>query len=145
MELLVILVIIWFVLKKKKPEVLDSIKQNLGASKYKMSAKSGQRASAVPNVPGKRKESAVPNKPKQMKRTKEEVEVLVKTKASKADCHYEAAYSKGRPDRLGMRGDYEDVVPKGMVRVRCGYCNADNFVPAGTQNHYHCYFCWEKL
>ena len=33
-------------------------------------------------------------------------------------CTYEAAYSKGKPDRVGGRGDYETVTPNGMERIR---------------------------
>lgn len=83
-----------------------------------------QQATAIPNRPKK-------NAPTGMERRKM--------------CTYEAAYSKGHPERVGSRGDYELVVPVGMSRIRCAYCNAENFVPSGTHEHYHCYFCWEKL
>lgn len=33
-----------------------------------------------------------------------------------------------------------DPVPKGMRKVKCGYCAADNLVPFG-RNEYKCYFC----
>ena len=66
-------------------------------------------------------------------------------KAARDNCHYEAAYSKGKPDRIGRRGDYEPGTPSGMERIKCAYCGAENFVPAGSRQHYHCYFCWEKL
>lgn len=93
----------------------------------------------------KRQASAVPNKARKPQRTPEEAVMEVRTRNSGKTCSYEAAYSKGRPDRVGGRGDYEPVTPKGMVRIRCAYCNAENFVPSGTHDHYHCYFCWEKL
>ena len=83
-----------------------------------------------------RKATAVPNKPRRQK---------TRSRASSQACTYEAAYSKGKPDRVGGRGDYETVTPNGMERIRCGYCGAQNFVPVGSRNHYHCYFCLEKL
>jgi len=92
-----------------------------------------------------RKATAVPNKPRRQKLTREEEALKNRSKASSQACTYEAAYSKGKPDRIGGRGDYETVTPNGMERIRCGYCGAQNFVPAGSRNHYHCYFCWEKL
>ena len=92
-----------------------------------------------------RKATAVPNKPRRQKLTREEEALKTRSRASSQACTYEAAYSKGKPDRIGGRGDYETVTPNGMERIRCGYCGAQNFVPAGSRNHYHCYFCWEKL
>ena len=92
-----------------------------------------------------RKATAVPNKPRRQKLTREEEALKTRSRASSQACTYEAAYSKGKPDRVGGRGDYETVTPNGMERIRCGYCGAQNFVPVGSRNHYHCYFCWEKL
>ena len=92
-----------------------------------------------------RRATAVPNRPRRQKLTREEEALRVRSKASSQACTYEAAYSKGKPDRVGGRGDYETVTPNGMERIRCGYCGAQNFVPVGSRNHYHCYFCWEKL
>lgn len=92
-----------------------------------------------------RKATAVPNKPRRQKLTREEEALKPRSRASSQACTYEAAYSKGKPDRVGGRGDYETVTPNGMERIRCGYCGAQNFVPVGSRNHYHCYFCWEKL
>lgn len=92
-----------------------------------------------------RRATAVPNKPRREKLTEEEEALKTRSRASSQACTYEAAYSKGKPDRIGGRGDYETVTPNGMDRIRCGYCGAQNFVPAGSRNHYHCYFCWEKL
>ena len=93
----------------------------------------------------KKKSTSVPNRPRQPQRTKEEQEVQILTRESRAKCDYEAAYSQGKPDRIGMRGDYDPVTPQGKTRIRCRYCNAENFVPTGSGEHYHCYFCWEKL
>lgn len=93
----------------------------------------------------KKRSSAVPNHPRKVKRSKTEEAVLERTRPSGKACNYEALYSRGRPDRIGRRGDYEPIVPDGMVRVSCAYCGAENFIPGGTHDHYHCYFCWEKL
>ncbi len=91
------------------------------------------------------KASAVPNQPKRVQRTREEAAAERLTQASRRACTYQAAYSKGRPDRIGRRADYEPGVPSGMVRMKCAYCGAESFVPAGSHEHYHCYFCWEKI
>lgn len=136
MEILIIIIIVWIVVKKQKEKGSE-----FGRKKsFSQTVKS--RPSAVPNKP---KFSAVPNKPKKQQRTKAEREMEYRTRASSKACDYKAAYSKGRPDRLGQRGDYEPMTPQGMERVRCAYCGAENFVSAGSRDHYHCYFCWEKL
>lgn len=134
-EILIVIYVIWFIMKKRKKS---------GAKTASVSNRPKKTVSAVPNRPRKTA-SAIPNVPKKLQRSKEEMELEARTRESRKACHYEAAYSKGKPDRIGRRGDYEPAVPNGMVRVRCAYCNADNFVPAGTREHYHCYFCWEKL
>lgn len=108
----------------------------------RMTTAKKKTASAEPN---KRRPSAVPNVPKRQKKTREEAEMAVRTRTSARACKYEAAYSKGKPDRIGVRADYDPATPSGRCRVRCSYCGAENFVPAGTSEHYHCYFCWEKL
>ena len=82
--------------------------------------------------------TAKPNQPRPKERKMER-------QAARDNCHYEAAYSKGKPDRIGRRGDYEPGTPSGMERIKCAYCGAENFVPTGSRQHYHCYFCWEKL
>ena len=104
-----------------------------------------KRTPAKPNIPVrpsvvKKQASAVPNKVRKPQRTAEEAVMEMRTRESVKACSYEAAYSKGRPDRVGGRGDYEPVTPQGKVRIRCAYCGAQNFVPAGTHDHYHCYF-----
>lgn len=151
MQLLVIFVIvIWMVAnaKTKKNEKKDTRgtfgKTSAGPIPNQTVSRKKQ-ASAVPNVPKQKQASAVPNIPKKLKRTKEEAAVEARTRASARECHYEAVYSKGKPSRIGGRGDYEPSTPSGMSRVRCAYCGAENFVPSRTSEHYHCYFCWEKL
>lgn len=107
--------------------------------------KKKKKSKATRSYPKRAKTSSVPNRPRQISRTKEERDVRVRTQASRAKCNFEAAYSKGKPGRVGLRGDYDPVTPQGMTRIRCMYCNAENFVPTGSREHYHCYFCWEKL
>lgn len=154
-EILVIVLIIWTILKKQKEkggagssyswESLSEKLKNKAASAQKTMPRSTavkSRPSATPNKP---QFSVVPNKPKKQQRTKAEQEMQLRTRASSAACSYQAAYSKGRPERLGVRADYEPGTPSGRERVRCPYCGAENFVPAGSRDHYHCYFCWEKL
>lgn len=150
MQILVIVIIIWMVMKaqaKKNGE--EDARRTSGRTAARSMTNhtfpKKRQASAVPNVPKKKQASAVPNVPKKLKRTKEEAAMEVRTRASSRACNYEAAYSKGKPSRIGGRGDYETSVPQGMSRIRCAYCGAENFVPAGTHEHYHCYFCWEKL
>ncbi len=132
LELLILIFIVYWVRKRKKRE-------NPGNSApfHIPRFKSGQRP--------KQKASAVPNQPKRGPRTKEEVQMERRTRESRNACDFHAAYSKGKPGRIGRRGDYEPATPQGMERIRCPYCNAENFVPAGSRDHYHCYFCWEKL
>ncbi|MBR5509693.1 MAG: hypothetical protein IKV59_06540 [Lachnospiraceae bacterium] len=136
-ELLIVIYIVWYIVKKKNKDT---------ASKFPDAPKPLQkkRASAIPNRP-KKNVSAVPNVPKRIQRDSEESVLDMQMRESRRRCTYEAAYSKGLPDRVGKRGDYDPITPKGMVRIRCAYCNAENFVPSGTREHYHCYFCWEKL
>jgi len=124
--------------------ILVAIGKGLKRSGRKSSGAFGRakKASAVPNQSRTR---TVPNIPKKYQRTKSEEAMQTRTRASRAACDYKAAYSKGRPDRIGLRGDYEPLVPAGKERIRCAYCGAENFVPMGTHEHYHCYFCWEKL
>lgn len=150
MQILIIVIIVWMIVsaqKKKKGE--SSTRRTSGrtvsGSMSSQTFSKKKQASAVPNVPKKKHASAVPNMPKKLKRTKEESAMEARTRASARACHYEAAYSKGKPGRIGGRGDYETSTPQGMSRIRCAYCGAENFVPAGTHEHYHCYFCWEKL
>lgn len=150
MQILVIVIIIWLVLKgqnkgngSKAPRRTSGNTSSRPTAAQKHPEK--RQASAIPNVPKKRQASAIPNIPKKMQRTKEEAVMEVRTRASSRECHYEAAYSKGKPNRIGGRGDYEASTPQGMSRIRCAYCGAENFVPSGTREHYHCYFCWEKL
>lgn len=52
----------------------------------------------------KLKPTAKPNQPRQKERKMER-------QAARDNCHYEAAYSKGKPDRIGRRGDYEPGTP----------------------------------
>lgn len=106
-----------------------------------------KRMAARERAAGRRKPkaSAIPNRPR-TKRKKQEPEVSeLQPDTRRKSCTYEAAYSKGKPSRIGMRGDYETSIPSGMKRVICSYCGAENFVPAESHEHYHCFFCWEKL
>ena len=84
-------------------------------------------------------------KPNQPRSKERKMERQMERQAKRDNCYYEAAYSKGKPDRIGRRGDYEPGIPSGMERIKCAYCGAENFVPTGSRQHYHCYFCWEKL
>ena len=64
-----------------------------------------ERRTPTPNKPvrpmvEKLKPTAKPNQPRQKERKMER-------QAARDNCHYEAAYSKGKPDRIGRRGDYE--------------------------------------
>ncbi len=93
----------------------------------------------------KQKASARPNQQREVKQTVQEKRYSEQTKISSENCSYEAAYSKGQPARLGLRGDYGEEICPGQICVRCGYCGAENLVPSGSREHYHCYFCWEKL
>lgn len=121
------------------------------ASGTSASSATKRQPSAMPNTSVKstavlnQQASAVPNSLKKRKRTKEEIAMEMRTRVSAKACDYQAAYSKGKPKSIGGRGDYEPFTPQGMVRIRCAYCGAENLVPAGTREHYHCYFCWEKL
>lgn len=153
-EILILIFIVWAITKARGNGTGGrSLGSRLSFPDLQKLTGSGtsKKATAVPNQPKaaardrRRKISAVPNRPRKTPRTKEEASMDVRTRASSAACNYEAAYSKGRPDRLGQRGDHEPAVPAGMVRVRCRYCGAENFVPATGYEHYHCYFCWEKL
>lgn len=131
MEILIVLCIVWFLVKKRtKNSDSKKVTEYLGGKMKKIK---------------KSFPSAIPNVPKKLQRNHEEQAMEIRTRASRQACHYEASYSKGRPDHIGKRGDYETVTPRGMSKIRCSYCNADNFVPSGTHTHYHCYFCWEKL
>ena len=150
MEILIAMIVIWgfsvCMKSKKKVEARSTDRSgemmpSATAVKKEMQKEAGQVFAEV----RKRRVTAVPNKPRRQKLRKEEQEIRTRTRASSEDCTYEAAYSKGKPDRIGGRGDYETVTPKGMERIHCSYCGAQNFVPAGSKNHYHCYFCWEKL
>lgn len=38
-----------------------------------------------------------------------------------------------------------DPIPRGKRCVVCGYCGADNLLPAAARNTYSCYFCREPL
>ncbi|MDO4260634.1 MAG: hypothetical protein Q4C82_01025 [Eubacteriales bacterium] len=109
--------------------------------------KSGERKPDRPLGPAVKRSAptAVPNKPRSASRSREEEAIRIRTRSSRESCHYEAAYSKGRPDQVGRQGDFDLVTPEGMERIKCGYCGAQNFIPAGSREHYHCYFCWEKL
>lgn len=164
-EILILIFIVWAIAKARSngtsSRSLGSKLSSLDLQK-RSGSKSSKKATAVPNQPKtaavpnrqqktsaapnrQQKASAAPNKPKKIPRTKDETAMAIRTRASSAACNYEAAYSKGRPERIGLRADYEPVVPSGKVRVRCPYCGAENFVPATGYDHYHCYFCWEKL
>lgn len=137
----IIIVAMWKIIAKK----LGGSASSSGTSREtvrKMATVTKKMASAEPN---KRRSSAIPNVPKKQVKTREEARMAVQTRASSRACKYEAAYSKGKPDRIGIRADYDPVTPSGRSRIRCSYCGAENFVPAGTHEHYHCYFCWEKL
>lgn len=157
--LIYVIIIVWIIAKAKAksdeasagktgrasggPELLKNLSKKTQSSAVPNVPKKKQ-ASAVPNVPKKKQSSAVPNILKKSAPAKEAA-MEAQTCISAKVCNYEAAYSKGKPSRIGGRGDYEDFTPQGMSRVRCAYCGAENFVPAGTREHYHCYFCWEKL
>lgn len=169
MYILFIIFIIWMVLKAQnknskgsntrqnsrqasaRPNIRQTPSGQQAAQKKPVSTAVKRQPSAVPNISAKstavlnQKASAVPNSSKKRKRTKEETAMEIRTRASAKSCNYQAAYSKGKPKAIGGRGDYEPSTPRGMVRIRCAYCGAENFVPAGTHEHYHCYFCWEKL
>jgi len=87
-----------------------------------------ERRTPTPNKPvrpmvEKLKPTAKPNQPRPKERKMER-------QAARDNCHY---------------ADYEPGTPSGMDRIKCAYCGAENFVPAGSRQHYHCYFCWEKL
>ena len=75
-----------------------------------------ERRTPTPNKPvrpmvEKLKPTAKPNQPRQKERKMER-------QAARDNCHYEAAYSKGKPDRIGRRGDYEPGTPSGMERIK---------------------------
>ncbi|MCD8362228.1 MAG: hypothetical protein LUC98_04585 [Lachnospiraceae bacterium] len=128
-------------------------KKRAGSSGSKASASNANRQSQ-PSVsqtmpkkraPKRQKASAMPNQQRKTKQTVQEKQYSARTQVSSDNCSYEAAYSKGQPARLGLRGDYGEEVRPGQICVRCGYCGAENLVPSGSREHYHCYFCWEKL
>lgn len=169
MYILFIIFIIWMIVKAQnknsrgsntrqsssqasaRPNVRQTPRRKQTEPRRPASAATKRQPSAVPNTSAKstavlnQQASAVPNSSKKRKRTKEEAAMEIRTRASAKTCDYQAAYSKGKPKSIGGRGDYEPSTPRGMVRIRCAYCGAENFVPAGTHEHYHCYFCWEKL
>ena len=157
MEILIAMIVIWgfsvCMKSKKKLEDREAEKESrlAGRSEERIPSTTVVRkeiqkeAGQVFAEVRKKRSTAVPNKPRRQKLGMEEKAIRDRTRASSEACTYEAAYSKGKPDRIGGRGDYETVTPKGMERIHCSYCGAQNFVPVGSRNHYHCYFCWEKL
>ena len=137
MEIVIIIVAIFFITSNIRK------KNRLSQGQDKPEKRVPERRTPTPNKPArpmaeKSKPSAKPNKPRPQKGK-------TGRQADRDNCRYDAAYSKGKPDRVGWRGDYEPEVPSGMERIKCAYCGAENFVPAGSRQHYHCYFCWEKL
>ncbi|MCC8163265.1 MAG: hypothetical protein LIO86_08935 [Lachnospiraceae bacterium] len=128
-------------------------KKRAGSSGSKAGASNTVRQSQPPvsqtmskkKAPKRQIASARPNQQRKTKQTVQEKQYSARTQVSSDNCSYEAAYSKGQPARLGLRGDYGEEVRPGQICVRCGYCGAENMVPSGSREHYHCYFCWEKL
>ncbi len=128
-------------------------KKRAGSSGSKAGASNTVRQSQPPvsqtmskkKAPKRQIASARPNQQRKTKQTVQEKQYSARTQVSSDNCSYEAAYSKGQPARLGLRGDYGEEVRPGQICVRCGYCGAENLVPSGSREHYHCYFCWEKL
>lgn len=51
---------------------------------------------------------------------------------------------EGEPKNLGGRADLMLETAGKKIKI-CGYCGAENIVPAGKTSQYYCYFCWEKL
>ena len=132
-----IIVVIFFILSN------IGKKNRLSKGQNKPEERVPERRTPTPNKPvrpmvEKLKPTAKPNQPRPKERKMDR-------QTARDNCHYEAAYSKGKPDRIGRRGDYEPGTPSGMERIKCAYCGAENFIPAGSRQHYHCYFCWEKL
>lgn len=147
---LIFIIIIWFIIikgvqsRKKLNDTRRTGEKSSAASGYSAPGRTSAVTRPKPTAK-KPKATAVPNQPKQVQRTWKEEKTEESMQESRKACTYQAAYSKGRPDRIGRRGDYEPGIPSGMVRIKCAYCGAENFVPEGTREHYHCYFCWEKL
>ena len=80
-------------------------------------------------------------------------EKLAKGEANLSDCHVtESAQKAIIAETLGI--PFTQSKPTVSV-CRCSggknakdaftYCGAENFVPAESHEHYHCFFCWEKL
>ncbi|MCD8197866.1 MAG: hypothetical protein LUE24_12000 [Lachnospiraceae bacterium] len=151
MTLIIYIVIIALIFRYTK-------KKRAGSSDNRKSAPDMARQNSAPSSPvmsktvkpkksplKKQRASARPNQKREAKQTVQEKRYSEQTKISSDNCSYEAAYSKGQPARLGLRGDYGEEIRQGQICVRCGYCGAENLVPSGSREHYHCYFCWEKL
>ncbi|MCD8241778.1 MAG: hypothetical protein LUD73_05195 [Lachnospiraceae bacterium] len=139
----VIIVLIFRYTRKKRKASSNS--RGRAADKASQASPSAAASTSKKNLLKRQKASARPNQKRETKQTAQEKQYSAKTRGSSDNCSYEAAYSKGQPARLGLRGDYGEEVRQGQICVRCGYCGAENLVPAGSREHYHCYFCWEKL
>ncbi|MCC8140002.1 MAG: hypothetical protein LIO67_06865 [Lachnospiraceae bacterium] len=142
----VVIIVLIFRYTKKKREGSSGSKAS-ASDTVRQSSPSASAMTKAPKQPKpkKQKASARPNQERKTKQTVQEKQYSARTQVSSDNCSYEAAYSKGQPARLGLRGDYGEEVRQGQICVRCGYCGAENLVPSGSREHYHCYFCWEKL
>ncbi|MBD5545607.1 MAG: hypothetical protein HDR01_15525 [Lachnospiraceae bacterium] len=47
--------------------------------------------------------------------------------------------------KVGRRLLLGDPIPKGMIRVDCGYCGAENVLKSSDRGNCLCYFCRTKL
>lgn len=143
LEIIILIIVFWAISNIGKKGKQESIQKRPAANRPEPQKQRPTYRRSTPNKPLKSriekvKPTAIPNQPRKAEKQ------IVKQSARDV-CHYEAAYSKGRPERVGLRGDYETTAPAGTERIKCAYCGAENFVPAGSRQHYHCYFCWEKL
>ena len=142
-EIIVVVLIVYVLIyvknanQKKRMETLHRLTDRKPAGRTATESKAAKR--------GTPKASAAPNKPRVQHKTQKQEATAPQPAAVKKLCTYEAAYSKGKPSHIGQSADCETGVPSGMRRAVCGYCGAENFVPAGSHECYHCFFCWEKL
>ncbi len=76
--------------------------------------KSGKKGAAgqTQNMRLRKKASAVPNQPRKLQRAVKQRQTEDQVCSPGRACSYEAAYSKGRPERIGQRGDYDPVTPR---------------------------------
>ena len=90
-----------------------------------------KKATAIPNVPVKKKKESVYMAPH-----REEVR---QPKIRTNNLWGEDEHAKQRI--VALRLMEGDPVPQGYVKIRCPYCAADNLVTKNCKQYHSCYFC----